>query len=251
MIVTGASAYPRSIDFAAFRRVADEVGAVLLADIAHISGLVAAGLHPDPVPECEVVTTTTHKTLRGPRSGIILCREAHAKDIDRAVFPFLQGGPLMHIVLAKAVAFGEALRPQFKDYQRRIIENARTMAAALTGRGIRIVSGGTDNHLFLIDLREHDHHGKAIQDALEKAGITTSRSMVPFDHRKPYYTSGIRIGTPCVTTQGMGTADMERIAGWIADVIEHPDDEGRLEKTRREVRELCESFPLYPDIEVG
>jgi len=222
-----------------------------MADIAHIAGMVAVGLHPDPIPECEVVTSTTHKTLRGPRSGLILSKEEHAKEVDRAVFPYFQGGPHMHIILAKAVAFGEALRPGFRDYQQAILDNAKTMAQALAERGIRIVSGGTDNHLFLIDLRKHDHHGKAIQDALEKAGITTSRSMVPYDHRKPFYTSGIRIGTPCATTRGMGADEMKTIAGWIANVIEQPENEDLLGRIRGEVRELCEAFPLYSEIEFG
>jgi glycine hydroxymethyltransferase len=249
MIVTGASAYPRFIDFERFRAIADEVEAVLLADIAHISGMVAVGLHPDAVPCCQVVTSTTHKTLRGPRSGFILTKTEHAKAVDRSVFPYLQGGPLMHIILAKAVAFQEALQPDFRGYQQRILDNAKAMAKALGDRGIRIVSGGTDNHLFLIDLRESSFHGKAIQEALEKAGIITSRSMVPFDNRKPYYTSGIRIGTPAITTQGMGTAEMIQIADWIAQVIEQPEETSLLSKIRSQVNDLCAAFPLYPELD--
>jgi len=251
MIVTGASAYPRFIDFERFRAVADDVGAVLMADIAHISGMVAVDLHPDPVPHCHVVTSTTHKTLRGPRSGIVLSKGDYAQAIDRAVFPYLQGGPLMHIILAKAVAFHEALRPEFRTYQEHTLENAKTMARVLTERGVRIVSGGTDNHLFLIDLREHTHHGKAIQEALEQAGITTSRSMVPFDHRKPYYTSGIRIGTPAVTTRGMGTGEVTQVAEWIASVIQRPEDGTMLAQIRSRVNELCAAFPLYPELDGG
>jgi glycine hydroxymethyltransferase len=247
MIMTGASAYPREIDFQKFSEIAKSVGAILVADIAHVAGLVAAKIHPDPVPCCDVVTSTTHKTLRGPRSGMILCREEHAKRIDRGVFPFLQGGPLMHIILAKAVAFGEALKPEFRIYQQQIVDNAKAMAQALIARGIRLISGGTDNHLFLIDLRESEVDGKTIQDSLERAGIVTSRSMVPYDHRKPYYTSGVRIGTPSVTTRGMKEPEMARIADWIVRGMENYDNLKVLDSIRSEVRELCAAFPLYPE----
>jgi glycine hydroxymethyltransferase len=247
MIMSGASAYPREIDFRKFSQIAESVGAVLVADIAHVAGLVAAKIHPDPVPCCDVVTSTTHKTLRGPRSGMILCRQEHAKRIDRGVFPFLQGGPLMHIILAKAVAFGEALKPEFRVYQQQIVDNARTMAQALIARGIRLISGGTDNHLFLIDLRDGEVDGKTIQDALERAGIVTSRSMVPFDHRKPYYTSGVRIGTPSVTTRGMKESEMAQIAEWIVRGMENHDNPKVLDSIRSQVRELCAAFPLYPE----
>ncbi len=247
MIMTGASAYPREIDFARFSEIAKSVGAILVADIAHIAGLVAAKIHSDPIPCCDVVTSTTHKGLRGPRSGMILCRREHATRIDRGVFPFLQGGPLMHIILAKAVAFGEALKPEFNVYQRQIVRNAKAMAEALMGREIRLISGGTDNHMFLIDLRDNEVDGKQIQEALDRAGIVTSRSMVPFDHRKPYYTSGVRIGTPSVTTRGMKEPEMVQIAEWIVRVMENHDDPKVLDSIRSQVRELCSAFPLYPE----
>jgi glycine hydroxymethyltransferase len=245
IIICGASAYPRQIDFERFRKIADEVGALLMADIAHIAGLVAAGLHPDPVPHCHFVTTTTHKTLRGPRGGLILCTEEFAKKIDRAVFPGIQGGPLMHIIAAKAVAFGEALQEGFRSYQACVLENADRLASVLAQRGLRIVSGGTDNHIVLVDVTAYDITGNVAEEALERAGLTVNKNTIPFDQNPPLVASGIRIGTPAVTTQGMGLAEMEQIGDWIADVLSAPDDHQRLEKTRAEVLALCQSFPLY------
>src|SRR5215468_9322952 len=222
LIQCGTTAYSRTLDFAAFRRVADEVGAVLFADIAHVAGLVAAGLHPSPVGQAQIVSTTTHKTLRGPRGGMILCDAAFAKRIDSAVFPGGQGGPLMHVIAAKAVAFLEARQPAFRDYCAQILANARSLAAGLAERGFRIVSGGTDTHLFLLSLVDRDVTGKAAQVSLERAGITVNKNMVPFDPRKPAVTSGVRIGTPAVTTRGMRAPEMEQIAAWIARALERP-----------------------------
>jgi glycine hydroxymethyltransferase len=247
MIQCGATAYSRTIDFAAFRSIADEVGAVLFADIAHIAGLVATGLHPSPAGFAHVFTTTTHKTLRGPRGGMILCDEALAKKIDSAVFPGGQGGPLMHIIAAKAVAFREALDPSFKKYCSQVVANARALAESLSNRGFKIVAGGTDNHLFLLSLVGRDTTGKAAQIALERAGITANKNMVPFDPRKPMVTSGVRIGTPAVTTRGMRETEMEQIAGLIARALERPGDVEELDVIRISVEALCRKFPLYPD----
>jgi len=248
LILMGASAYPREIDFAAFRPIADEVGAFLMADIAHIAGLVAARIHPDPIPPCDIVSSTTHKTLRGPRSGIILCKEAHAKAVDRAVFPMMQGGPLMHVIAAKAVAFKEAAQPDFADYQKRIVKNAQALADGLTRRGIKLLSGGTDNHLMVVNLRSTPVSGRQLEQALDRVGITTSRSTVPFDERKPFDPSGVRLGTPAMTTRGMGTAEMDRIADIIARVIEKIDDESVAREARKQVEQLCAAFPLYPGL---
>jgi glycine hydroxymethyltransferase len=247
MIQCGATAYSRIIDFAAFRSIADEVGAVLFADIAHIAGLVATGLHPSPAGQAHVFTTTTHKTLRGPRGGLILCDEALAKKVDSAVFPGGQGGPLMHIIAAKAVAFREALDPSFKKYCSQVVANARTLAESLSSHDFKIVSGGTDNHLFLLSLVGRDTTGKAAQIALERAGVTANKNMVPFDPRKPMVTSGVRIGTPAVTTRGMREAEMEQIASLIARALQRPGDVEELDAIRVDVEALCRKFPLYPD----
>ena len=250
MIIAGASAYPRTIDFAAFGEVAREVDAVLMVDMAHIAGLVAAGVHPSPVPHSDVVTTTTHKTLRGPRGGIILCRAEHAKAIDKSVFPALQGGPLMHVIAAKAVSFKEALEPEFVSYARQIVANAKALADGLTESGFQLVSGGTDNHLVLVDLREShgDLTGKDAESALERAGMTVNKNTVPGETRSPFVTSGLRIGTPAVTTRGMTEPDMALIAGWIAEVLETPGDDGLIGSVRGRVTKLCEAFPLYPEL---
>ncbi|MFW6286808.1 MAG: serine hydroxymethyltransferase [Candidatus Sumerlaeota bacterium] len=245
MIIAGASAYPRQIDFVKFREIADEVGAMLLVDMAHFAGLVAGGVHPSPVPHAEFVTTTTHKTLRGPRAGMILCREEFAKDIDRAIFPGLQGGPLMHAIAAKAVAFGEAMTESFKAYARQIVDNAKVLAEALMDHDVRIVSGGTDTHLMLVDLTPIDVTGKAASNALEEAGITVNKNMIPFDEKSPFVTSGIRIGTPALTTRGMKEDEMKTIAGWIAEVIKNPEDEAIRKKVRALVSELCEQYPYH------
>ncbi len=244
MIVCGASAYPRILDFKKFRQIADSVGAYLLADIAHIAGLIVAGLHPDPVPYCDFVTTTTHKTLRGPRGGMILCRQELAKAVDKTVFPGMQGGPLMHIIAAKAVAFQEALQPSFKDYQKQIISNARALAGALEENGLRLVSGGTDNHLLLIDVSSLGLTGKKAEKYLDQAGITTNKNTIPFDKEKPFVTSGIRIGTPAVTTRGMKEDDMIKIAGWIKKSLENGDDNSKLQSIAQEIREFTSRFPL-------
>lgn len=253
MIVAGASAYPRIIDFEAFGEIAREVGARLLVDMAHIAGLVATGHHPSPVPHADVVTTTTHKTLRGPRGGLILTREEHAKGIDKAVFPFMQGGPLMHVIAAKAVAFLEALRPEFKDYSGQIVANAQALGQGLSERGFHLVSGGTDNHLMLVDLRPShpDLSGKDAEAALEAAGITVNKNTVPGETRSPFVTSGLRIGTPALTSRGMKEAEMERIAGWIGRVLEAPTSDDGIAAVRREVKELCDAFPLYKELAEG
>ena len=255
LIVCGASAYPRTIDFARFRTIADEAGSLLMADIAHIAGLVAAGLHPSPVPHCHFITSTTHKTLRGPRGGLILCGEEWAERIDKAVFPGIQGGPLMHTIAAKAVAFAEALRPEWKDYQKRVVENSAVLCAAVKERGWRIVSGGTDNHLFLIDLGTDFISGKKAERWLGLADITLNKNTVPFDTRKPYIASGLRIGTPAVTSRGMGTDEMKIIARLIDRVLsadEDKEDEAKLaaftaemEAVKAEVHKLTAKFPLY------
>ena len=245
LIMTGASAYPRTLDFAAFGEIAAEVGAVLVVDLAHIAGLVAGGHHPSPIPHADVVTTTTHKTLRGPRGGLVLCRAEHARIIDKMVFPFIQGGPLVHVIASKAVALGEALTPAFGDYGACVIENARVLARALMERGVRLVSGGTDTHLILVDLRDRDLTGKDAEQALERAGITVNKNTVPGETRSPFVTSGLRIGTPALTTRGMGTDEMQRIGGWIADILEHSGDAARIDGIRRQVTELCGAYPLY------
>ncbi|HOM25286.1 MAG TPA: serine hydroxymethyltransferase, partial [Thermosynergistes sp.] len=245
MIVCGASAYPREIDAERFRRIADEVGAYLMFDIAHIAGLIATGLHKDPIPFCDFVTTTTHKTLRGPRGGMIMCRQEHAKAVDKTVFPGMQGGPLMHIIAAKAVAFQEALKPEFKDYQKKIVKNAKALAEALLQKGFRLVSGGTDNHLIVVDLTERGITGKDFEAALDKAGITVNKETIPFDTQSPFVTSGIRVGTPAVTTRGFGEREMKVIADWMDRVANAVDDEKVLSKVREEVKELCRAFPIY------
>jgi glycine hydroxymethyltransferase len=244
VIVVGATAYPRIIDFARCREIADAVGAYLLADIAHIAGLVAAGLHPSPVPHAQVITSTTHKTLRGPRGAFILCQADLAQKIDRAVFPGTQGGPHMHSIAAKAVCFGEALRPEFAEYQRRIVENARVLAEELQGHGLRIVSGGTDNHLLLVDVGAKGITGRDAQVALEAVGITVNKNTIPYDERPPMVGSGIRIGTPAVTSRGFGTDEMRLIAALIARILANIDDEKVAAAVRREVRELASSFPV-------
>jgi glycine hydroxymethyltransferase len=246
LIQCGTTAYSRTLDFAAFRAIADEVGALLFADIAHIAGLVAAGVHPSPVGAAHVVTTTTHKTLRGPRGGMILCDAPFAKAIDSAVFPGGQGGPLMHVIAAKAVALREAQSPAFRRYCEQIVANARALAGAISGGGFRVVSGGTDTHLFLLSLADRDTTGKAAQIALERAGITTNKNMVPFDPRKPAVTSGLRIGTPAVTTRGMREPEMREIAALLARALERPGDVDGLDAIRAEVEALCRRFPLYP-----
>lgn len=245
IVVCGASAYPRTIDFARFRQIADSVDAILLADIAHIAGLVAADLHPDPIPSCQFVTTTTHKTLRGPRGGLILCKEDSAKQIDRAVFPGIQGGPLMHVIAAKAVAFGLALSEDFREYQQRILTNAVQLASSLAAHGLRIVSGGTDNHLVLVDVTSYDVTGKVAEAALEASGLTVNKNTIPFDPNPPLVASGIRLGTPAVTTRGMGPSEMTAIADWISEVLKAPNDEAVHRRVRDSVRELCREFPLY------
>jgi glycine hydroxymethyltransferase len=251
LIVAGASAYPRVLDFARFGAIADEVGASLVVDMAHIAGLVAAKLHPDPVPHAAVVTSTTHKTLRGPRGGVILCRAELEEQVDKCVFPGLQGGPLMHIIAAKAACFGEAQRPEFNDYARRVIENAQALAARLAACGFELVSGGTDNHLMLVDLRHAPGAGpsgltgKTAEEALHRVGITVNKNAVPGDPQKPWVTSGIRIGTPALTTRGMGVPEMQRIGAWIARVLERPGDEALAREVAAEVRELAEGYPLF------
>jgi glycine hydroxymethyltransferase len=245
LIVVGASAYPRTIDFAAVRAAADASGALVMADIAHIAGLVAAGLHPSPISTCEFVTTTTHKTLRGPRGGLILCREAWAKEVDRAVFPGVQGGPLMHVIAAKAVAFKEALAPEWKAYQRQIVANAAALAAALQGEGWRLVSGGTDNHLMLVDVFAKGITGKVAEKALDKAGITANKNTIPFDTNSPMVASGIRLGTPALTSRGMREADMAQVATLVTRALHAVESETALAEVKREVRQMCERFPLY------
>ena len=246
LIMVGASAYPRVIDFTRIRAIADEVGAVMVTDMAHIAGLVAAGVHPSPVPHSDIVTTTTHKTLRGPRGGLVLCRRAHAKPVNKAVFPGIQGGPLMHIIAAKAVCFKEAAEPAFGDYQRQTIRNAAQLGSALQDAGFRLVSGGTDNHLVLVDVFSRGITGKVAEAALGVAGITVNKNAIPFDENPPMVASGIRIGTPAITTRGMTEPEMVLIAGYIARVLAAPDDEGVGAMVRSEVEALCQKFPLYP-----
>jgi glycine hydroxymethyltransferase len=245
MIVVGASAYPRIIDFAAFRSIADKVGAVIMVDMAHIAGLVATGLHPNPVPYAEFVTTTTHKTLRGPRGGMILCRGEYAKVLNSNIFPGIQGGPLMHVIAAKAVAFKEALTPEFKIYQEQIVKNARTLADELMKRGFRLVSGGTDNHLMLVDLTNTELTGKVAEETLDKAGITVNKNTVPFETRSPFVTSGFRIGTPAATTHGLKEPEMVEVAGFIADTLKNVGNEERLAEIKDQVNKMMKRFPLY------
>ena len=245
LIVVGASAYPRIIDFAAFRRVADLVGAPLMVDMAHFAGLVAAGVHPSPVPHAEFVTTTTHKTLRGPRGGMILCREPFAKTLNSNIFPGIQGGPLMHVIAAKAVAFQEALQPEFKSYAAQVVKNAATLAGCLVERGYKLVSGGTDNHLMLVDFTGTELTGKAAEETLEHAGITVNKNAVPFDTRSPFVTSGIRIGTPATTTRGLREAEMHQVAAWVDRALQNVGNHDELARIRGEVSDLCRQFPLY------
>ena len=245
MIVAGASAYSRELDFKKFREVADEVGAYLMVDIAHIAGLIVAGIHQSPVPYADFVTTTTHKTLRGPRGGMIMCKKKFAKDLDREVMPGIQGGPLMHVIAAKAVAFKEAMKPSFKEYQHQIVKNAKALATGMANLGYHVVSGGTDTHLMLISLIERKLTGKLVEEALEKAGITVNKNAVPFDPQKPFITSGIRLGTPALTTRGMKEPEMEKIATLIDRVISNLGDEEVYAQVKKDVLELCQKFPLY------
>jgi glycine hydroxymethyltransferase len=248
LIVAGASAYPRTIDFEAFAQIADDVGALFMVDMAHIAGLVAAGLHPNPVPHAQFVTTTTHKTLRGPRGGMILTRKSWAKEIDKAVFPGTQGGPLMHIIAAKAVSFGEALQPDFKTYAQQVIKNAQVLAESLMEEGFNIVSGGTDNHLMLVDVRSANLTGKVAQHLLDEVGVTCNKNAIPFDPTSPFVTSGIRLGTPAVTTRGMDEGAMKEIAKIIGLTLKNPEDAAAHDKARTMVRELNQRFPLYQDL---
>ncbi len=245
LIIAGASAYPRFLNFKRFKEIADSVNAYLVVDIAHIAGLVATGLHPSPIPYADIVTTTTHKTLRGPRGGMIMCKEEYAASVDRNVFPGIQGGPLEHVIAAKAVAFKEALSPEFKIYQKKILENAQALAKGLEKRGLRLVAGGTDTHLMLVDLNPFELSGKRAEKALEKAGITTNKNTIPFDQRKPFITSGIRLGTPAVTTRGMGPGEMDYIAELIVKVLKDRKNEKLLASVKKDVVELCKKFPLY------
>jgi glycine hydroxymethyltransferase len=244
LIVAGASAYPREIPHGTFAEIAREVGAKLMVDMAHYAGLVAAGIHDNPVPVADFVTSTTHKTLRGPRGGIAMCRSADAKMLDRSVFPGQQGGPLMHVIAGKAVAFGEALRPEFRLYAMKVVENARALAEALASGGVRLVSGGTDNHLMLVDVTPLGIGGKLAEQVLDRCGITCNKNMIPFDERKPMDPSGIRLGTPALTTRGLGTPEMKQVAAWILNVLKDPENEQVIATTRRDVAELAEQFPV-------
>ena len=244
LLLAGASAYPRKFDFARLREIADSVGAYLMMDMAHIAGLVAVGLHPDPVPYCDIVTTTTHKTLRGPRGGMILCKAEHARAVDRAVFPGIQGGPLMHVIAGKAVAFQEALQPAFKDYQQAVLDNALVLADTLTAGGLRIVSGGTDNHLMLVDLRPIDLTGQVAEDALHAAGITINKNLIPFDPQPPKVTSGIRLGSPAVTTRGFRQAEMKQVGEAILGALRNADDAAKLKEIAQTTFDLCARFPV-------
>jgi glycine hydroxymethyltransferase len=244
MITAGASAYPRRLDYPRLRAIADSVGALLFIDMAHIAGLVAAGQHPSPIPHAQFITTTTHKSLRGPRGGIVLCEERYAKQIDSMVFPGVQGGPLMHVIAAKAVCFHEALQPQFRDYQRQVVINAKALAAGLSQHGYRIVSGGTDNHLLLVDLRPKEINGKQAQEVLDRAGITVNKNAIPFDTYPIFKPGGIRVGTPAVTTRGMKEEDMLEIADLVAEALQNRDDQAALERVRAKVRDLTRRFPL-------
>ncbi|HXU48143.1 MAG TPA: serine hydroxymethyltransferase, partial [Candidatus Binatia bacterium] len=245
MVVVGASAYSRVIDFKRMGEIARSVGAMLFVDMAHIAGLIAAGIHPNPVPHADIVTTTTHKTLRGPRGGMILCREKYAKDIDRALFPGVQGGPLMHIIAAKAVCFKEALEPSFHEYQKQVVANAKALAASVSKHGYRIVSGGTDNHLFLVEIHSHGLVGSIAQPAFDRAGITINKNSIPFDPLPPMKAGGIRVGTPAVTTRGMKEAEMEIIGGWIAEMLKNLGDAATEQRIRKQVEALASKFPLY------
>jgi len=245
LILAGASAYPRIIDFKKFREIADEVNAYLMVDMAHIAGLIAAGLHPSPIPYAHFVTSTTHKTMRGPRGGFILAKEEFAKVLNKSNFPGIQGGPMMHIIAAKALAFKEALTESFKEYQKQIVKNTKKLAEILQNAGYRLVSGGTDNHLFLIDLTERNITGKDAEKALDAAGITVNKNAIPFDTQSPFVTSGIRIGTPAVTTRGMREKEMEVIADFILRVLADIKNEGTIEKVKKEVRDFCANFPLF------
>lgn len=247
MIVVGASAYSKIIDFPRFQEIAKSVGAYLLVDIAHISGLVATGLHPSPVPYADFVTTTTHKTLRGPRAGMVMCKEEHAKAVDKIVFPGLQGGPLMHVIAAKAVAFKEALAPSFTAYQQRILDNARALADGFMARGYHVVSGGTDTHLFLLNLNSKGVTGKEAEEALDASGIIVNKNAVPYDERPPAVASGIRIGTPIVSTRGMGVTEMSQIVAWMDEVLQHPTKKRIQSRIRKEVKALCARFPVFSD----
>lgn len=247
LIVAGASAYPREIDFKKFREIADEVGAYLMVDMAHIAGLVAAGIHQSPVPYADFVTTTTHKTLRGPRGGMILCKEEYAKKIDKSIFPGIQGGPLMHVIAAKAVAFGEALQDSFKEYAGKVVENAKRLAESLQKEGLNLVSGGTDNHLLLVDLRSLNITGKVAEKVLDEIGVTVNKNTIPFETESPFVTSGIRIGTAAVTSRGFGLEEMDEIASLIAFTLKNHDNEEKLEEARVRVAELTSKFPLYPN----
>lgn len=247
IVVSGATAYPRTFDFPRLRAICDDVGAIMMVDMAHFAGLVAGKAHPDPVPHADVVTSTTHKTLRGPRGGLILCKVQHASPIDKAVFPGTQGGPLEHCIAAKAVCFLEASQPEFRSYAARIIENARAMAEEFVRRGYHVVSGGTDTHLILVDVRKRSLTGRKAEKALDVAHIIVNKNMIPFDPEKPMTTSGIRIGTPAMTTRGMGPDEMRRIVGWIDEVLQAPDDAPAAERVRRQVGDLCRSSPVYPE----
>lgn len=249
MIICGASAYPRTLDFRAFREIADESGAYLMADIAHIAGLVVAGEHPSPIPHAHFVTTTTHKTLRGPRSGMIMCKQEFAEKIDKAVMPHLQGGPLMHVIAAKAVCFKEAMQPGFKDYSRQIIKNCKALAQSLTSHGLRLVSGGTDNHLALVDVSKRGISGKEAERALDDAGITCNKNTIPFDTKSPMVTSGIRLGTPALTTREMKEDEMGQIGEWVAKVVSDPTNAELKNRIKSQVLDLCARFPLYPELE--
>jgi glycine hydroxymethyltransferase len=250
MIVAGASAYPRYIDFVKLREIADSVGDYLMVDMAHIAGLVATGHHPNPVPHADFVTTTTHKTLRGPRGGMILCREEYAKAIDKSIFPGVQGGPLMHVIAAKAVAFGEALQPEFKEYSAKVIANAKQFAQSLAEEGLTLVSGGTDNHLILIDVRNMNLTGKVAEHLLDEVGITTNKNTIPYDPASPFVTSGVRLGTPAVTSRGFDEEAMKEVAAIIALTLKNPEDQAKQEEARDRVAALCEKFPMYPGIQI-
>jgi glycine hydroxymethyltransferase len=247
MIVAGASNYSRVWDWARLRRIADSVGAYLFCDVAHYAGLIAAGIYPSPVPIADFVTTTTHKTLRGPRGGLIFCKEKYAKDLDKLTFPGIQGGPLMHVIAAKAVALGEAMKPSFKKYQEQVLKNARVLAAGLEKRGFRIVSGGTDSHVFSIDLRPKGCTGKDAEAALGSAGITVNKNTIPFDPEKPFITSGVRLGSPAVTTRGMKEKDMDKVAAWITEAVEKRGEPVTLARIKKDVAAFCKKFPLYAE----
>ncbi len=248
LIVAGASAYPRVIDFERMANIAHSVGAIFMVDMAHIAGLVAAGLHPSPVPYADIVTTTTHKTLRGPRGGLILCKEQYAKQIDKAIFPGVQGGPLMHVIAAKAVAFGEALKPEFKDYAKQIIANCKALAEGLVAEGFRLVSGGTDNHLILVDVRGQKMTGKTAEHLLDEVGVTCNKNTIPFDPESPFVTSGIRLGTAAVTTRGFKEDDMKEVAAIIGLVLNNADDEAKHAEAAKRVAALCAKYPMYPEL---